>query len=228
MRRPIFAKIRSGLGMIAMLLPVWVASGIATGCASSLRPADRLFEKGQYAEAAEAYRLYLEGAPAGEEAIRARFRLGLTYALPESSTHDAERAKRLLKQLITLYPESPYSHQAAQLLELQRELGVLQEDVAARQDSMGAMARDAEVFQRTIDELERSIEGKEEEAEELKRQLQSLNIELTRLQNLATEGEAKLQELIRQLIKLKEIDLGRPVPAPPESPDPEPEAENNS
>ena len=88
------------------------------------------FQAGDYGRAAEFYQLYLEGDLGAADRARALFHLGLVYALPASPLQDLERAKTLLQQIGTFFPESPEAAQAEFIVELLTRQELLQSDLS--------------------------------------------------------------------------------------------------
>ncbi|MBI2821218.1 MAG: tetratricopeptide repeat protein [Acidobacteria bacterium] len=114
--------------------------------------AELSFEAGNYAEAAQAYELYLQedGTPANRD--RVLFRLGLVHALPGSLVYDWAQAAKYLRELTDAFPQSLYAHEARLILELQEDVEHLQGEVERLQGDIAK--RDAKIRQLS-DEMER-------------------------------------------------------------------------
>ena len=122
-----------------------VAVAVSTAAASTdLRRADAYFEAGDHAEAASAYEAYLLNYPALPNRDHVLFRLGLTYAFPESPIHEAGRAAGLFRKLVDLFPKSPYAIQARFLLYLQSEAARMQTEVARREERIKQLSDELE------------------------------------------------------------------------------------
>ncbi len=169
----------------SFLFPALVLAAL-TGCASTLKQADRLFEERAYAAAAAAYEAALADGSGAGGLDRALFRLALVHALPASPVHDEQRARELLRELTRRFASSPYSFEAALVLEL---------------EGRGRRLRDeAERLRQVIAELAAESSRREEDAGELRAAVAQLNQELGHL------GE-KIAECEEQLERLKAIDL---------------------
>lgn len=103
-------------------LALLLAFGVWTGCATSgLQQGDRLFDRGAYPEATEAYEETLRTDAAGAHLDRVLFRLALLHILPESRAYDERRARELLKELVRRVDSGPYRAQAVRILQLEKQ-----------------------------------------------------------------------------------------------------------
>ncbi len=89
---------------------------------------EEYFESGDYARAVEAYEKFLTGNTVDKNQDRALFHLAISYALPGTPPHDIQKGMTVLKQLVTLFPESPLKPQAQFVLDLQGEIEKLRTD----------------------------------------------------------------------------------------------------
>lgn len=110
------------------------------------------FEAGNYAEAAQAYQLYLQEGGALVNRDRVLLRLGLAHALPGSLVYDWTQATSYLKQLTDAFPQSLYAREARLILALHEDLRHLQGEVERLQGDV--VKREAKIKQLS-DELER-------------------------------------------------------------------------
>lgn len=179
----------AALRLTSLLTPVLVPAlvcGAVAGCASSLKRADRLFDARAFAQAASAYETALAGDSGQSGLDRALFRLALVHALPASPVHDERRARELFEELTRRFDESPYSFEAALIMELE--------------DRDRRLRDEAERQRREIAELEAESARRGEDADELRTTLSELNQKLERLGKEIGECE-------KQLERLKAIDL---------------------
>jgi tetratricopeptide (TPR) repeat protein len=88
--------------------------------AVALDDANRSFDAGSYDEAARAYENYLKLNTVGFRRDEALFRLGLAYALRPSV--DWQRASTALRQIMEVFPNSPFKAPAGLILSLHSEL----------------------------------------------------------------------------------------------------------
>jgi tetratricopeptide (TPR) repeat protein len=114
--------------------------------AAALDDANRIFSAASYDEAARAYENYLKldsGGPRRDEAL---FRLGIAYALRTSA--DWQRASTAFRQIMEVFPNSPFRGPASLILSLHSELD---------QANTNAQQRDLRIRQLTteLDRLKR-------------------------------------------------------------------------
>lgn len=174
------------------------------GCATTLTEGDRYYLAGDLVGAEAAYRDYLTAGQAeGNTEARARYRLGLIYALPDSDLHDLEKAERALGSLIELEPTSAWAQQAAFLLDTWSERDRLSRELSAQKSRaeflLEEIARAQEVATRAGDEVEDS----EASVERLTREIASLRRSIDGLQ-------VQLEERQKELEEIKKIDLQPP------------------
>ena len=86
----------------------------------ALGEADHAFSAGSYDEAARAYESYLKLDPAGTRRDEALFRLGLAYSLRPAM--DWQRASTAFRQIVEVFPNSPFKPPASLILSLHSEL----------------------------------------------------------------------------------------------------------
>jgi chromosome segregation ATPase len=183
---------------------------LISGCHSTTSfVGDQYYESGSYDQAEAAFVTYLASDSVdGETASRALYRLGVIYATPTSSLHDPARAVESLEQLISRYPESPYTAEAVllrnlilQAPELERErlrqetaLQELKAELAACTDEIFVLQKERGRESARLSLLEAKIPVLEAEIVALTEQLQAKESEL------------------EQLDRLKAIDLEAPPP----------------
>lgn len=109
----------------------------------ALDDADRTFNSGSYDEAARGYDSYLKLNPSVPRRDEALFHLGLSYALRPSA--DWMRASAAFRQIVEVFPNSPFKAPAGLILSLHAE---------ADQASANAQQRDLRIRQLTT-ELDR-------------------------------------------------------------------------
>ena len=88
--------------------------------AVELDDADRAFNAGSYDEAARGYESYLKSGTARTRRDEALFRMGLAYALRPAA--DWQRASSAFKQIVEVFPNSPFKPPASLMLSLHSEL----------------------------------------------------------------------------------------------------------
>ena len=173
-------------------------------CASGLTEGDRFYLAGDLVEAERAYRAYLtDGRASGNSEARARYRLGLIYALPESDLHDIERAEVALRSLVELEPGTAWAQQAGFLLDLWAERDRLVSEIEglrSRADFLlGEISRAREVATRADAE----IETRDRNVSELGREIARLTQQIDVLNQRLTARQAELD-------RIKRIDLEPP------------------
>jgi tetratricopeptide (TPR) repeat protein len=84
--------------------------------------AEEDFDNARYVLAARSYELYLKDYPSKTNDDRILFRLGLCYALADSSAAGFRKARDRFERLIALYPDSPYKPQAKLIMALQDQI----------------------------------------------------------------------------------------------------------
>jgi len=169
----------------------------AAGCAASAF--DRHFEAGQYELAARAY----EEDPSVAGSDRALYRLALSYAAPGTAVSNPERARAVLAQMVTRFPQSRHLPEA-------RILAGLLGDILDLRDQ-------AEVGRQHLDSLRAVVRGLEATHAALqdtigadRRRLTDLQADVVRLEAEVEAKDAGLRRLEDELRRLKNIDLGRP------------------
>jgi septal ring factor EnvC (AmiA/AmiB activator) len=180
-------------------IPALVALLGAAGCASS--QFDRLFDAGNYAEAARVF----ESDPSLQGDERALFRVALAHAVPGSEVYRPAHARELLGRFLTLYPESSRRGEASRILALLQELERSERRAAERDEETRTLRGRIAELQDRIDWLEASLERQERQA--------NLFREITeRLEEDLRRAEEQIRALQEELARLKEIDLKRPTP----------------
>ncbi len=188
----------------AMPLALLLSLTLAGGCATTLVRGDRLFLAGDLTRAEAAYRKALTGGHSnGNAAARARYRLGLIYALPESELHDWAKAEQTLQSLIERQPESAWARQASLLLSLHRERERLEQELEAQRRRANALL--AEVAQ-----LEDEARQAGDQVEERDSRLKRLAREIGQLRRDIGELGDKLAASEQELEEIKKIDLQTP------------------
>lgn len=177
---------------------------VAGGCASTLSDGDRLYLAGEFVQAEAAYRSYLtSGQAEGEARARARYHLGLIYALPDSGLHDWEMASRALRSLVESDPGSPWSQQASLLLAMHAERERLERELEIRDSRVNALL--AEVVA-----LRKAAESAGDEAEDREARVDQLTSEISELRQSIGELGERLAEREQELERIKKIDLQTP------------------
>lgn len=193
---------RSSTTVPRALLIVLALAG--TGCASVRLEGDRFYMAGDLARAEKAYRSYLESGPAaGEARARARYRLGLIYALPDNGLHDWEAASRTLRALIESEPGSAWARQAELLLSMHEEQRRLERELETRDSRVSALL--SEVVQ-----LKKAAEEAGADAEDQRARVEGLTLELARLRREIGELGERLAAREKELERIKRIDLQIP------------------
>jgi chromosome segregation ATPase len=152
-----------------------------------LRQAEKSFETGDYAKAAEAYEAYFRDNPSRKNQDRALFRLALAYSFPNNPAHDVQQAVRVLRQLISQFPQSPYALQAKVILSFHEEIERLSLDITQREDRVKLLSSDLDQLKREVDKLRADVR----------------------------ERETRIRFLSNELEQLKKIDMERRPPRPP-------------
>jgi outer membrane protein assembly factor BamD (BamD/ComL family) len=151
------------------------------------KQAEKTFEAGDYAKAAEAYEAYLRGEGTKKEQDKVLFRLGLAYSLPTSPVHDAPQAIKALQQLVSLFPRSPYTPQGKVILNLQEEMQKLNNHIVEREERLKVQDGDLGQLRKEVEKLRADVR----------------------------EREARLRVLNHELEQLKKIDMERRPSRPP-------------
>ncbi len=183
---------------------VLVLALVASGCASSLTEGDRYFLAGDLVRAEAAYRGYLtSGAASGATKARARYRLGLIYALPESDLHDWEMANKALTSLIENEPESAWAQQASLLLSLHLERARLERELVERDDRVSALLSEVYELRQAAADAGDEVEDREARVEQLAGEIAELR------RSIGALGE-RLEAREEELERIKRIDLQTP------------------
>ena len=159
---------------------------------------EKYFDAGDYAKAAEAYNLYIQGNSMADYQDRALYRLALAHALPASPVRDLPRATELLQRLVRLFPQSPYTAQAEFLLQLQTEMEQLRDEMQQREAQLQQLHQELAQLQ----QVQVEIQVRQGEIEKLRADV--------------TKREERIRQLTQELEKLKQIDMQRrPSSLPP-------------
>lgn len=191
---------------LTAIRPLLLALSLACagGCASSLTEGDRLFLAGDLARAEIAYRSYLTSGRAGGNAeARARYRLGLIYALPGSDLHDWEMANRALSSLVESETDSAWSQHASLLLSLHAERERLERELEARDDRVSSLLKEVVALRQAAADAGDEVEDREARVEQLASEIAELRKSIGELgERLAAREE--------ELDRIKRIDLQTP------------------
>ena len=106
--------------------------------------ADRAFTAGRYDEAIQGYENLLLISPSGDGRDEALFRLGLSYVLRNNGEADWQRARTVLKQLVSDYPDSPLKQPAVVILTLRSQANDLAGEIKAREQAMRRLSLELE------------------------------------------------------------------------------------
>lgn len=167
--------------------------GVASACASTgLHEADQRFAAGAYGEAAAAYRQTLHDSGDAAEQAHALFRLGLSYALPQSSIRDWELAQQYLSEVVERFPASSEAGQARFILAFEGEAAGLRAQVEEAQ-------RLAAAKQAALARLRAELDAAGAAARQSDAQLQRLTADLQAVRE-------RLARLSAELAALKKID----------------------
>ncbi len=165
------------------------------GCASVPSVADRRFSAGDYAGAAAAYEEALRTDPRVRLNPVLCLRLGVAYAVPDTSAHDPVKAAEVLRDVAARFPGRAEGAQAALLVpQLEHEARLVADLAAAtgRADALAAQLAAAGETNRTLEAATRTM------AEQL-----------GRARAAAAEKDAQLRRVRDELEQLKRIDLQR-------------------
>lgn len=191
----------------AVALALALVLGLA-GCATGLQEGDRLFLAGDLIRAEAAYRGYLGGylsggGPVGAGAARARYRLGLIYAFPESALYDLEKADRTLRSLVATDPGSAWGRQAALLLSLHAESARLERELTAQADKVSRLLAEVVKLREAAEAAGDVAQDREARVAQLGREIEELR------RNIGQLGE-RLAAREKELERIKKIDLQTP------------------
>lgn len=178
---------------------VWVS-----GCATTTLDGDRHFEEGDLVPAESSYRDYLtSGRAEGYQEARARYRLGVIYALPDSGVYDLERARTAFEAVIESHPQSGYALAAALRLDLWSDRDRLARELDAKQSRAEFLIGELGKLQDEANLANEEVEKRQERIDELQGAIARLGAEIAHLEtNLATREQ--------ELDRIKEIDLETP------------------
>ena len=116
------------------------------------------------------------------------FRLGLAYGLPTSPVHDAPQAIRVLQQLVSRFPQSPYTPQGKVILTLQEEVQKLNDNIVRGEERLKVQDSDVGQLRKKVEKFRADVR----------------------------EREARIRQLNRELEQLKKIDMERRPSRPPQ------------
>lgn len=188
---------------------VLALASMAWGCQSTTRLGDHYYTNGKLAEAAAAYRVYLDSETSDkEQRTRTLYRLGVIYGTSGGPAYDPKRSVATLEELLEDYPDSPLVPEASLLLGLQLQIVDLRRDLAADQVRLTELEVDLAERESELNGLVEQVGEKDEQIRALEESIPPLRIEV---RELIRELAAKQQEL-EQLERLKAIDLDQPPP----------------
>ncbi len=193
-----------------------LALTLATACAAcATRPFDVHFEAGRYDEAVRTFQT--DTALHRDE--RALLRAAIAHAVPTSGAYRPDRARELLRRLLTLYPDGKHGRDARTLLALLDEL-----DLAAIEAQR--LRQRVDSLRLRVSELEAERHALQTLLERERNQADLLRILAERLESNLRRTEYELRMLNDDLQRLKEVDLerlrSRGTTPPPAIPDPAP------
>ncbi len=185
-------------------LALAVCSTLSLGCATALKQGDRAFQAGDLERARAAYISYLSSGRAfGDGESRARYRLGLSFALPGAEDRDLDKAEQALEAVIARDPDSLWARQASYLLSLGRERDRLAAELAAQ-------AERADWLLAEVDRLNSETEQEDSEVDDSEVQVKRLLAEIDRLKQSVAELGDLLEAREQELEQIKRIDQQTP------------------
>ena len=180
------------------------AAALVGACASRPLAGDRLFLAGDLVRAEAAYRDYLgRDHGRGDAQARARYRLGLIYALPDSELHDGDLADRTLEELIAREPGSTWARQAALLLSLRRESDRVAAELAAQTERAEFLLAEVERLEAEAAQAGAAVEDRDQRVERLAQEIGRLKKSIDDLGQVLAAREKELEQI-------KRIDLQTP------------------
>jgi TolA-binding protein len=104
------------------------------------------FKKGNYRQAAREFKAFLDNNPKSNDRDRALFYRGLSHTLASDSSHDPRQAEKDFRELISKFPGSLYTNQAAFILSLLAQVDKLRSDVKERDERIKKLSEELQVL----------------------------------------------------------------------------------
>jgi predicted RNase H-like nuclease (RuvC/YqgF family) len=178
----------AGAGVFALV--------VAVACATS--PFDRYLAEERWVDAARVFTA--DSALLNNE--HALYSAGVLYGTPGRATFDAERARVLLRRLVSRFPQSKYRNDATERLSLLDEVARVQREADARERDLTSQI---DALTTETRQLRARLDSIGSQADQQRRNSTRLDAELR-------ERDDQLRALRLELQRLKEIDL---KPRPP-------------
>lgn len=112
----------------------------------ALDDANRAFSAGSYDEAVHGYESYLKLESAGTHRDEALFRMGTAYVLRPAA--DWQRASSAFKQIVEVFPNSPFKPPAGLLLSLHSELDQVNANAQQREQRIRQLTTELDRLKR--------------------------------------------------------------------------------
>jgi len=175
-----------------------------------LREAKALMGAGDYSVSEKKTLSVLEAFPKtlGDEAL---FQMGLIYCHPKNPNADYEKSKSFFEKLVTQYPDSGRTEEAAVWLLTLRRIVSNEKETLELQKKVRILEQTSEARGKRLKQLQEVLEEREKEVAEHRDAVSQLQDRVTDLESQHRDAVSQLQnrvtDLESQLAKFKNIDL---------------------
>ena len=172
-----------------------------------VRQAEKAWDAGQTAQAVDSYEQVLGAVPQGDSRRGdALYVVAMSYLSPAGRSRDVEKARSLLQELVTDFPQHARGMEVAAAHTLLSELDAARTEIDRRAAELEE-ARAAFDAERQKAEAERQVAAGESEAAGGK--VKALQAQLRRVRAQLAETQTELEKKDEALQKLKDAMVGR-------------------
>lgn len=195
----------------------------AVDCASGLKTADQYYRRGNYVAAVRSYERHIQAHPRKPVNARVLFRLAHSYLMISGPFCESPRAMRQFKVLLKRFPNSVYARHTRLLIVLHRRQLQLQSILATLKtkhktltkraqmldDQIRRLLNLAKVLQTRLQKDRLLLNKKTVKIQALSEKKADMSRQIVRLRSFVAILDKIIDKLIRQLAKLKKIDMER-------------------
>ena len=160
----------------------------------SMSNADSLWARGDYDGSANEYQRALQLAQGQSPADAALFKLGLIYSDPHNPKRNDQKGMETFSELLTAYPESPWTVQARIWLALLDEKERSKQELEKSKQAIARSDQEIERLRQLIEQSKQEIEKSRQEVEKSKQVMEKSKQDLEKSNQVDIEIEQKKRE----------------------------------
>ena len=196
------------------VLPVSLLCLLLSGCISTwsspARTADRYFDAGAYARAAQAYQSLVDSGEAFPDRDRAIYQLAFSYFIRSNPQHDPAAAHKYFTLLEQEYPQSPYTPRARTLLDTMEQGESVQARLELERRRSKELLNSLETLRRHLDFANSAALESDNQTAGLYRELDQQKLRLQELNKELAASSHRIRKLTEELEEIKKLDLADP------------------